>query len=212
LGKLASYSSAIVVSLFLIMILEAVLAVYTGFVFDEAQVVLFFALISFFSLVRAILSLNVDLTLGSRWRLRMIGTFTTWSVVSFFCGFYASVSVVHLIDKTVFPIISMLAYIWKSYMLLFITCVNFVSAIMLFHKLVTAIQIDTVEWFKRGFGDDGDPPKVCLTPIARNIMIGLIAQFALNVAMFAYGSPEAFFQAINIYLNDLMKLFGFAIM
>src|SRR5271157_4570613 len=184
LSKIANYSSAIVVSLFLIMGMEVALWYYWNLPVETSQILLFCALISFFALVRAILALNVDIALGSRMKWKMLLSFTGWSVIS---------------------------YIWKSYLLLFVTCVNFVSAILLFHKLAMAIQIDTVEWFKRGFGSDGDPPKISITPIARNIMIGLIAQFVLNVVMFAFGSPEAFFQAMTLYAKELLHLFGFTI-
>ncbi|HME53080.1 MAG TPA: hypothetical protein VKM55_12740 [Candidatus Lokiarchaeia archaeon] len=211
LSKIANYSSAIVVSLFLIMGMEVALWYYWNLPVETSQILLFCALISFFALVRAILALNVDIALGSRMKWKMLLSFTGWSVISFICGAYASVSAVHVVNTTVFPVISMLAYIWKSYLLLFVTCVNFVSAILLFHKLAMAIQIDTVEWFKRGFGSDGDPPKISITPIARNIMIGLIAQFVLNVVMFAFGSPEAFFQAMTLYAKELLHLFGFTI-
>ena len=211
LSKFANYSTAIIVSLLLILCMEAALWYYWALPIEASQIILFCALISFFALVRAILSLNVDIALGSRMKWRMLLSFTSWSVVSFLCGAYASVSAVHLVNTSIYPVISTLAYIWKSYLLLFVTCVNFVSAILLFHKLAMAIQIDTVEWFKRGFGVDGDPPKISITPIARNIMIGLIAQFALNVLMFTYGSPELFFKAMTLYAQELLKLFGFTI-
>lgn len=211
LSKVAGYSTATVVSLFLIMGMEVALWYYWGVSIDASQIILFCALISFFALVRAILALNVDINFGSRMKWKMLLTFTGWSAISFICGAYASVSAVHIVNNSVYPVISMLAYIWKSYLLLFVTCINFVSAILLFHKLAMAIQIDTVEWFKRGFGGDGDPPKISITPIARNIMIGLIAQFVLNVVMFAYGSPEAFFQAMTLYAKDMLKLLGFTI-
>jgi hypothetical protein len=195
----------------MIMGMEAALWYYWGLPIDASQIILFCALIAFFALVRAILALNVDIALGSRMKWKMLVTFTGWSVVSFICGAFASVSAVHFVNNTMFPVVSTLAYIWKSYLLLFVTCVNFVSAILLFHRIAAAIQIDTVEWFKRGFGNDGDPPKISITPIARNIMVGLIAQFVLNMVMFAYGSPEAFFQAMTSYAREIMSLLGFTL-
>jgi hypothetical protein len=191
--------------------IELALEVYAKVQFDEGQVILLYSIISFFALVRAILSLNLDLTLGGRAKWKLLFTFTAWSIVAFVTGAYASVSAAQLINNQVFPIISMLAYVWKSYLMVFITCINFVTAIILFHKLASAIQVDTVEWFKRGFGNEGDPPKVSLTPIARNILIGLIAQFALNLAMFAYGSPDAFFTAMGTYAHQIVAVFGISL-
>jgi hypothetical protein len=203
LRKVGRYISGIVFGLMMIIGLEYTLDFFLGVEFDVSQEILFFALISFFSLVLAVLSLNIDLTKNSKWRLLL--SFIFWSIVSFMSGFYASVSAVQVIDENLFPIVSFLAQIWKSYILLFFTCVNFISASLLFHKIALAIQTDTIEWFKRGFGNDGDPPKVSLSPVAKKILFGLIAQLTVNVLIYAYGSPEAFFTQMSIYLQDLVN-------
>lgn len=181
---------------------------FFGVVFDASQEILFFALISFLSLTLAVLSLNVDLTKNSKWRLLV--SFVFWSVVSFVTGFFASVSAVQVIDETIFPVVSFLAQIWKSYLLLFFTCVNFISASFLFHKIALAIQTDTIEWYKRGFGADGDPPKVSLSPVAKKILLGLVAQLVMNVLIYAHGSPEAFFTQMTVYFNNFFNMIGVA--
>ncbi|MFX0098681.1 MAG: hypothetical protein ACFFCS_03800 [Candidatus Hodarchaeota archaeon] len=209
LRKVARYVSGIVFGLMLVIGLEYLLNYFFGVVFDVSQEILFFALISFFSLVLAVLSLNVDLTQNSKWRLLL--SFIFWSVISFMSGFYASVSAVQVIDESLFPIVSFLAQVWKSYILLFFTCVNFISASFLFHKIANAIQVDTIEWFKRGYGTDGDPPKVSLSPVAKKILFGLIAQLTVNVLIYAYGSPEAFFNQMSIYLQDLVNFISGAV-
>ncbi len=66
LQRVSNYTSAIVVSLFLLLALEFALASTIGYSFGMAQVILFSSLISFFSLMRAILSLNTDLTSGNK--------------------------------------------------------------------------------------------------------------------------------------------------
>lgn len=206
LQAFSRFGKAAVITLFIIIGVEYVLSHAIGFTFEKAQEILFFGLISFFSLVMAILALNIDLTVKNKWK--MLGTFVLWSVVSFLTGFYASYSAVGLIDETVFPIINFLARIWKSYLLLFITCVNFISASFLFHKIARAIQLDTIEWFKRGFGDDGDPPKVSLSPVARKILLGLVSQLVLNIAIMSLGGPEEFFTKISIHFKDLLVFLG----
>ena len=208
LAKISNYTTGIVVSMIILLGIEYSLQEFLGFSFDNAQMILFLSLISFFSLVRAILSLNVDLTSGPRMKWRLLGGFILWSVVSFVAGTYASLYAIEIIDEALFPIVSFLARIWKSYMLLFITCVNFISATLLFHKIANAIQIDTIEWYKRGFGDDGDPPRANLAPVAKKILLGLISQLTLNVVIFAFGSPEIFFQQMSVYFQDILALVG----
>ncbi len=211
LQRVSNYTSAIVVSLFLLLALEFALASTIGYSFGMAQVILFSSLISFFSLMRAILSLNTDLTSGNKMKWKLLLNFTFWSVLSFVAGFYASMSAVRLIDQTVFPIVSFLAYVWKSYLLLFVTSTNFIGAIFAFHRIANAVQIDTIEWFKRGFGADGDPPRANLSPVAKKLLVGLIAQLALNIAIYAYGSPEAFFSGLTDAIREVLSLVGISL-
>ncbi|MHA1793879.1 MAG: hypothetical protein ACTSVI_14645 [Promethearchaeota archaeon] len=174
--------------------------------FESSQEILFHSLISFFALIMAILSLNTDLNVQGKWKL--LTSFIFWSAISFLSGFYASISAIKIINQEIFPIVNFLARIWKSYLLLFITCVNFISASMLFHRLANAIQTDTIEWFKRGFGADEDPPKISLAPVAKKILFGLISQLVLNMVIYAYGSPEIFFAEMSHYIQDFLGLIG----
>ncbi|MHA1679795.1 MAG: hypothetical protein ACTSUE_02230 [Promethearchaeota archaeon] len=203
---ISRFGRAAVLTLFIIIGVEYVLTFTIGYTFQESQEVLLFSLISFFSLVMAILALNIDLTKKAKWRL--LASFIVWSSISFLSGFYASISAVEIIDESVFPIVDFLAKVWKSYLLLFITCVNFISASLLFHRIANAIQVDTIEWFKRGFGNDGDPPKVSLSPVARKILLGLASQLALNLVIMSMGGAEEFFTQISTWMSDLMGFFG----
>jgi len=208
LQRLSQYTTSIVIVLALVISLEFLLERLFSMQFDAGTQILFLALISFFSLLRAILSLNTDLTMASRVKYKLLFGFIFWSCLSFATGFYASFQAMEAVDDSIFPVVTFLAYIWKSYLLLFITCVNFIGAIFTFHKIANMVRIDTIEWFKRGFGQDGDPPKVCLTPIARKIVIGLISQLILNAAIFAFGSPESFFSAVTRLAQNALLFVG----
>jgi hypothetical protein len=210
LSRLATYMTGIVAGLFTILAVELVLAVVIDMPFDKGQQILFFAMISFFALVRSILCLNIDLANGPRIKWKLFASFVGWSILSFAAGFYASIEAVKVIDETVFPVIDTLARIWKAYILFFLTAANFVSATFMFHKIVNAVQVDTIEWFKRGFGDEGiDPPRANLTPVAKKILLGLVAQLVFNFVIYAvYGTPEAFFSQIQVYFQDIFSYFG----
>jgi hypothetical protein len=210
LSRLATYMTGTVVGLFSIIGVELVLSVVMGVPFDKAQQILFFAMISFFALVRSILCLDIDLANGPRIKWRLFASFVGWSILSFAAGFYASIEAVKVIDATVFPVIDTLARIWKAYILFFLTAANFVSATFMFHKIVNAVQVDTIEWFKRGFGDEGvDPPRANLAPVAKKILAGLVAQLVFNFVIYAvYGTPEAFFGQLQVYMQDIFSYFG----
>ncbi|NMC08584.1 MAG: hypothetical protein GYA24_25470 [Candidatus Lokiarchaeota archaeon] len=212
LSRLATYTTGIVAGLFTILAVELVLSAVIHMPFDKGQQILFFAMISFFALVRSILCLNIDLTNGPRIKWKLFASFVGWSIISFAAGFYASIEAVKVIDETVFPVIDTLARIWKAYILFFLTAANFVSATFMFHKIVNAVQIDTIEWFKRGFGDEGiDPPRANLAPVAKKILLGLIAQLAFNFVIYAvYGTPEAFFGQMQVYVQGIFSYFGIA--
>jgi len=210
LSRLATYTTGIVAGLFTILAVELVLSATIGVPFEHGQQILFFAMISFFALVRSILCLNMDLVNGPRIKWKLFATFVGWSILSFAAGFYASIEAVKLVDETVFPVIDTLARIWKAYILLFLTAANFVSATFMFHKIVNAVQIDTIEWYKRGFGDEGvDPPRANLAPVAKKILLGLVAQLAFNFVIYAvYGTPEAFFGQLQVYMQQIFAYFG----
>ncbi len=212
LSRLSTYMTGIVAGLFTIIGIELVLSVTIGVPFEQGQQILFFAMISFFALVRSILCLNIDLANGPRIKWKLFASFVGWSVLSFVAGFYASIEAVKVIDETVFPVIDTLARIWKAYILFFLTAANFVSATFMFHKIVNAVQVDTIEWFKRGFGDEGvDPPRANLSPVAKKILAGLVAQLAFNFVIYAvYGTPEAFFGQLQVYVQDIFAYFGIA--
>lgn len=208
LAKASHYTTTIVFSLLAIIGVEYLIMTFTPFPMDDAHLILLSSLVSFFALVRAILALNVDLSTKRSAKWRLLLAFIFWSVVSFGAGFYASYSAVTIIDASVFPVVSFLAQVWKSYLLLFITCVNFIGATFLFHRIINAIQVDTIEWFKRGFGGDGDPPAANLAPVAKKILLGLTAQLVLNVIIYMYGSPDAFFQALAGYAREILAIVG----
>lgn len=213
MSRMATYTTGIVVGLFSILGAELVLSATLDVPFDKGQQILFFAMISFFSLVRSILCLNIDLSNGPRVKWRLFASFIGWSILSFAAGFYASIEAVKVIDETVFPVVDTLARIWKAYILFFLTAANFVSATFMFHKIVNAVQVDTIEWYKRGFGDEGiDPPRANLAPVAKKILAGLLAQLVFNFVIYAvYGTPEAFFGQLQVYFQEILAYFGITI-
>jgi len=210
LSRLAVYTTGIVAGLFTILSVELLLSVAIGMPFDKGQQILFFAMISFFALVRSILCLNIDLANGPRIKWKLFASFVGWSILSFAAGFYASIEAVKVIDESVFPVIDTLARIWKAYILFFLTAANFVSATFMFHKIVNAVQVDTIEWFKRGFGDEVvDPPRANLAPVAKKILAGLVAQLVFNFVIYTvYGTPEAFFGQLQFYIQEIFAHFG----